>query len=154
MAELIVLLLIGFTVAVLVLVMRSPNRIRIHSDGSPLSAQVKHPKQQKMTKNQQLLKIRSSKVFWGVSIRPGTCKAIRQYTDRKFELDEVPDLPLPDCDSERCTCQYIGLKQGRESERRSSAERRNEIRFEPDHPDRRSGNDHRKSNETWKAHDF
>lgn len=34
------------------------------------------------------------------------CGAARSIAGRKFLPDEIPSLPLPDCDADRCECSY------------------------------------------------
>ena len=49
-----------------------------------------------------------------------TCEAVELIDDKRFLLNEVPPLPLPDCTSPNCKCAYV-----RHSDRRGfSSDRR------------------------------
>ncbi len=49
--------------------------------------------------------------FIGVlgSNTPGDCDACRSIKGQKFPIEEVPPLPLPDCQKEFCKCIYLAL---------------------------------------------
>jgi hypothetical protein len=99
-----------------------------------------------------LQKLQANSLFWGVSIsRPG-CVASRQLMNRQFTFGDAPVLPLPDCDAEKCTCQYSGLKHRRGGgSRRVNEDRRNEVRFDKERPERRSHKTRRRG-EKWEDH--
>ena len=89
-------------------------------------------------KSGELNKLRRSGSFWGVRIQPGKCTAIRPFAGRRFTFEEAPDLPLPDCKAWRCSCTYIGTPERRRDERRIHNDRRDVVRIDVEHVDRRS----------------
>ena len=89
-------------------------------------------------KSGELKKLRRSGSYWGVRIQPGKCTAIRAFAGRRFTFEEAPDLPLPGCKSWRCSCTYIGVPEHRREERRTHNDRRNVVRIDEEHVDRRS----------------
>ena len=36
-----------------------------------------------------------------------TCKAALELDGKRFRKDEVPELPLPECDAEYCRCLFL-----------------------------------------------
>jgi len=58
--------------------------------------------------------------FHAVSIipGPGACAAAHRFTGRRFLAALAPRLPLPTCDSARCTCRYRHHKDRRAGPRR------------------------------------
>lgn len=62
--------------------------------------------------------------FHAVSIIPGktACAAAHRFTGQRFLSVHAPRLPLPTCDSERCTCHYKHHK-----DRRAGPRRRGEV---------------------------
>ena len=95
-----------------------------------------------------LEKLKANSMFWGVEIGQAGCQAAQALLGQQYTFDEAPQLPLQGCDSAMCTCQYKGLKDHRSKHRRKSGERRVEVRFDNDKPDRRSRND-RRSGSKW-----
>lgn len=94
---------------------------RRHSTKSVLSSSVKPP----------------GKNFHGVSIRPtsGACRAVQAIAGKRFLPEQVPSLPLQECDVSYCGCKYE-----HHQDRRSQMERRQvHIDIETE----RSGNEHR-----------
>jgi hypothetical protein len=89
-------------------------------------------------KSDKLKKLRRSGSFWGVRIQPGKCTAIRPFAGRRFTFEEAPNLPLPGCKSWRCSCTYIGVPERRREERRIHNDRRDVIRIDEEHVERRS----------------
>ena len=49
------------------------------------------------------------------------CRAALAVAGRKFLVDEIPQLPLADCDSRECRCSYE-LQEDRRSARRRAAD--------------------------------
>ena len=47
------------------------------------------------------------------------CKAVRELGGGRYLSDEAPDLPVPGCTAERCTCSYIHYDDRREDDRRN-----------------------------------
>jgi hypothetical protein len=101
-----------------------------------------------------LEKLRSSNFFWGVRIEHPGCPAAQKLQDRHYTFDEAPALPVPGCDSAHCTCQFKGLRERRSrDDQRTQEDRRDEIRFDMEHPERRSPKGRRRS-EKWKDHTY
>ncbi len=98
-------------------------------------------------------KLRNNKMFWGVRIGHPGCAAAQALQDRQYSFDEAPELPVPGCDSAHCTCQFLGLRERRTHPRRTHEDRRSEIRFDPDHPERRSPKGRRRSDK-WNNHSY
>jgi len=81
---------------------------------------------------------------------PG-CEAAQAILGKQFTFAEAPQLPLEGCDSAMCTCQFKGLQNKRTRRRRKLEDRRVEVRFEKDKPDRRSRKDRRRGDK-WDDH--
>ena len=101
----------------------------------------------------ELGKLKSNKYFWGVEIVHAGCEASRALADKQFTFAEAPVLPLDDCDKSLCNCIYKGLKEERIEGRRIQADRREDLRFDSDKPDRRSPKDRRRG-EAWNNRDY
>jgi hypothetical protein len=97
----------------------------------------------------ELQKLRRSGRYWGVRIQPGKCAAIRHFAGRHFTFEEAPNLPLPSCKAWRCSCTYIGVPERRREERRARKDRRDAVRFDEDHAERRSIRERRRHNKDW-----
>ena len=93
-----------------------------------------------------LEKLRRSNRYRGITIRKGSCKAVRRFTGKFYTLEDVPALPVEGCRALRCSCVYTGLNNRRYKERRESIDPRSTVRFEADHTERREQRDRRKSN--------
>ncbi|MEN8205215.1 MAG: hypothetical protein ABFS24_04295 [Pseudomonadota bacterium] len=100
-----------------------------------------------------LEKLRNNDLFWGIEMGQPGCEAAQAILGKQFTLDEAPHLPLEGCTSAMCTCQFKGLKNRRTQHRRKLEERRVEVRFEKDKPDRRSRKNRRRSDK-WDDHTF
>lgn len=75
------------------------------------------------------------------------CQAAHDLAGKGFAHDKLPTLPLPGCTHANCQCRYEALEDRRSHlERRAGKERREDLRFEPDKKDRRSGTDRRAEN--------
>ena len=98
-------------------------------------------------------KLSKNELFWGVEMCNPGCEAARKLLGQQFTFDEAPALPLPDCSSAPCTCQFKGLPDKRHSVRRSGVDRRTDIRFDKDHPERRSRRGRRRS-DRWNDHSY
>ena len=96
-------------------------------------------------------KLRNNSLFWGLEMGQPGCEAAQAILDRQYTFDEAPHLPLPGCTSAMCTCQFKGLKNRRTQHRRKLEDRRVEVRFEKDKPDRRSHKNRRRS-DNWDDH--
>ena len=103
------------------------------------------------SKAQELDRLRHSRQFWGVVIRHPGCEAARKLTDRNFSFEEAPALPLEGCTAAQCSCLYEGLKEHRSTHRRTQQDRRENIRFNADKPDRRKLKDRRRHFDQWKG---
>jgi hypothetical protein len=101
-------------------------------------------------KSGELMKLRSSGSFWGVRIQPGKCTAIRPFSGRRFTFKEAPNLPLPGCKAWRCSCTYIGVPERRREERRVQNDRRDIVRIDEEHVERRSFRGRRRGHKAWK----
>ena len=89
-------------------------------------------------KSAELDKLRRSGSFWGVRIQSGKCAAIRPFAGRRFTFEEAPDLPRPGCKTWRCSCTYIGVPEHPRDERRIHNDRREVVRSDDEHIERRS----------------
>jgi hypothetical protein len=98
-----------------------------------------------------LEKLRNNPMFWGVEMGQPGCEAAMALLGKQFTFEEAPPLPLDGCSSAMCTCQFKGLKNRRTLHRRKLQERRVEVRFEKDKPDRRSHKNRRRS-DSWNDH--
>ena len=98
-----------------------------------------------------LEKLKNNELFWGLEMGQPGCEAAQAILGRQYTFDEAPQLPLEGCTSAMCTCQFKGLKNQRTQHRRNLAERRVEVRFEKDKPDRRSHKNRRRS-DSWNDH--
>lgn len=98
----------------------------------------------------ELTKLRRSGSFWGVRIQPGKCAAIRPFAGRRFTFEEAPDLPRPGCKAWRCSCTYIGVPERRRDERRIQNDRRDVVRIDEEHVERRSFRGRRRGNKDRK----
>lgn len=105
------------------------------------------------TRSEELEKLKSNKYFWGVEIKHAGCEASRAQSGRQFPLEEAPVLPLDACDKPVCNCIYKGLKERRVDGRRTQGDRREDLRFDSDKPDRRTPKDRRRG-EAWKNRDY
>jgi hypothetical protein len=92
-----------------------------------------------------LEKLKSSNFFWGVKIDNPGCPAAQRLQSKQYTFDEAPELPVPGCDSARCTCQFKGLRDRRSRVQRKNEDRRDEVRFDMEHPERRSAKGRRRS---------
>jgi hypothetical protein len=146
MATFLILLVIIAVIAGMVLMLRghkTPKRRKTH----PVSASAA------VAKPGGLQKLRNSKLFWGVRIDHPGCPAAQALQDRHYTFEEAPELPVPGCDTAHCTCQFKGLRERRSKVRRTHEDRRNEIRFDKDHPERRSPGGRRRSDK-WGNHSY
>lgn len=109
------------------------------------------PGSPRQVKAQALDKLANNKQFWGVEIQHAGCPAANELTHRQYSFEAAPQLPLEDCTTTHCTCQYIGLIENRRSHRRSQEDRRENLRFDVDKPDRRSAKDRRRGFDQWKG---
>lgn len=101
-------------------------------------------------KSGELHKLRSCGHYWGVRIQPGNCAAIRHFADRRFTFEEAPLLPLPGCKAWRCSCNYIGMPERRREDRRIHKDRRDVVRRDDEHAERRSFQERRRQHKDWK----
>ena len=79
------------------------------------------------------------------------CENARKFADKTFLVADAPKLPFKECTRVDCRCRFERVSERRRigGERRVSANRREEIRFEMK-DDRRSGKDRRQKNNVWK----
>jgi len=154
MGSIIVLIIIILVVAALIWVLRSPRsplrgHRHLHEKHAPRKAQG----QTAPTRPGGLDRLKASGMFWGVEIGQPGCEAARQLHGKQFTFSEAPELPLQGCSQPVCTCQFIGLRERRARHRRDHEDRRTEIRFEKDNPDRRSPKSRRRS-DSWDDHSY
>jgi len=100
-------------------------------------------------KSGMLKKLRHSGCYRGVTVRPGQCAAVRHFSGRHFGFDEAPSLPLDGCHALHCSCSYQGLPEQRKHARRHAPDRRDSIRFDAGHPQRRSVRERRRGHVRW-----
>ena len=94
-------------------------------------------------------KLKNNPMFWGVEMGQAGCEASHALLGRQYTFEESPQLPVEGCSSAVCTCQYKGLKDHRITHRRKTGERRVEIRFDKERPERRARKERRRGND-WK----
>jgi len=100
-------------------------------------------------KSGRLLQLRRSGCYRGVTLRPGPCAAVRRIMGRHFGFDEAPSLPLAGCQAVHCSCSYQGLPEHRKYPRRHARDRRETVRFDTSHPQRRSNRERRRGHVRW-----
>ena len=98
-----------------------------------------------------LEKLKDNDLFWGLEMGQPGCEAAHAILGTQFTFDEAPRLPLEGCTSAMCNCQFKGLKNRRTQHRREQSERRVEVRFEKEKPDRRSRKNRRRI-DSWNDH--
>jgi hypothetical protein len=97
-------------------------------------------------------KLKASKLFWGVELAQTGCEAARLLQGQQYTFEAAPELPLKDCSSAACTCQFRGLRDRRaKMTRRTHPDRRELLRFEVDKPDRRARTSRRRADK-WTDH--
>ncbi|MGB5306516.1 MAG: hypothetical protein WBN51_06495 [Gammaproteobacteria bacterium] len=105
------------------------------------------------TRARELEKLKNNKYFWGVEIIHAGCESSRALSGQQFMLKDAPVLPVEGCDKSLCNCIYKGLKEVRREGRRTQSDRREDLRFDSDKPDRRSPKDRRRG-EAWNNRDY
>ena len=63
--------------------------------------------------------------FRGVQVKPSDysrCRAVSEIRGQRFLSDEVPQLPLDECDAEACECRYELFDDRRTDVRRTADE--------------------------------
>jgi hypothetical protein len=98
-------------------------------------------------------KLQKNPLFWGAEFCQAGCETARTLLGNQYPFNEVPELPLSGCDSAICTCQFKGLKDNRSRARRTHEDRRNGVRFDKEHPERRSRKNRRRG-EKWDDHSY
>lgn len=93
---------------------------------------------------------RRTAATWGKTVvvpdPANACPAVLRIRGQSLSNEAAPRLPLANCTmSDRCQCHYVPAPDRRTGgERRSGADRRTQLRFEPGKAgDRRSGKDRR-----------
>ncbi len=89
--------------------------------------------------------------FRGFSIEPGgdCCQASSVLKKVTFAHRDWITLPLSSCDKRRCHCQKTEVKERRNYHRRSSMDRRKELRFDANSKDRRIKKGRREHDKLW-----
>jgi hypothetical protein len=152
MIKIIILLLIIGVLVGLIWLLRAQRTPKHHATLALTSLGPADPDRSGNPKALELEKLRQNKLFWGVEIKQAGCAMARTLAGEQFEFDKAPGLPLEGCTAAMCSCAYIGLKEKRKYQRRQH-ERRINLRFEPDKPDRRSHKERRRG-EKWRGHDL
>ncbi len=94
---------------------------------------------------------RKTATFRGVRLIPGQgcCQAAQSLSDLTFSNRDNIRLPLPGCVNNVCLCDTVSIRNRRTAERRKVFDRREELRFTPNNPDRRQNKGRRKEDLTW-----
>ncbi len=89
--------------------------------------------------------------FRGFSIEPGgdCCQASSVLKKVTFAYHDRITLPLSSCDKKRCNCQKTEVTERRNNHRRSSVDRRKELRFDANSKDRRINRGRREHDKLW-----
>lgn len=103
-----------------------------------------------LTRKQKLHQLAQSGHYYSVTITRCGCNASSRLIGKCFRFDEAPNLPLPDCTADECSCEYQGSICRRKCERRQGCCRRNSIRMGDD---RRQLN-RRKGEQIWKQYNI
>jgi hypothetical protein len=98
-----------------------------------------------------LTRLREKGHFWGVELGQSGCAASDKLLGSRFTFDEAPVLPLDGCSRNTCSCHFKGLLDRRTQPRRMKSDRRDEVRFDKTHPDRRR-NAGRRRGDMWVGH--
>ena len=151
MATILILLVIVGIIAGLIWMLRGKRPATRRHIANLQKHEASGPADNSGTKPGGLEKLSSNPMFWGVEMGQPGCEAAMALLDREFTFEEAPRLPLEGCTSAMCTCQFKGLKNRRTQRRRKLEDRRVEVRFEKDKPDRRSRKDRRRS-DRWDDH--
>lgn len=72
------------------------------------------------------------------------CWIVRKLRGKRYLVSEAPKIPLPGCDSHKCTCQYIKHSDRRIGDRRASDPRYSITGIRSDR-ERRSGKERRRT---------
>jgi hypothetical protein len=80
------------------------------------------------------------------------CDKAKALNGHELRNEQLPPLPLPGCDVGNCTCSLEPLVEQRDNvDRRDVLDRRKAIRYDTERSERRSGDDRRKDNITWRG---
>lgn len=60
----------------------------------------------KVSRKNELLRMKRDAGIKQVRIVPGECQNIKQLRKKIYNIEEVPELPLPDCDCNFCLCYF------------------------------------------------
>jgi len=151
MIDIIILLVVGAVGVMFYLITTNKNKKPKYRTSA---SQAANKKKGAPTQSESLEKLKRNNHFWGVEIKTPGCMEAIKLAEKQFPIDTAPALPLPNCSAKHCTCIYSGLMEHRGQARRIQEERRNEVRFDPKHPDRRSNKDRRKNVDTWRTRDY
>ena len=144
MNALIVLLVIICLIIGVIWVLRRDRPPTHHRTSAPPASIDSDTETAAPAKHVGLAKLENNPMFWGVEIGQAGCEAAQALLGRQYTFEEAPELPLADCSSAMCTCQFKGLRDHRSQHRRKRGEQRQEVRFETEKPDRRSRKDRRR----------
>ena len=98
-----------------------------------------------------LEKLQENSFFWGAELWQPGCTESYKMLGQQFAFGRAPEMPFEGCSRKICTCQFKGLRDRRVRARRTHSDRRDEIRFDKAHPDRRSRISRRRS-DLWANH--
>ncbi len=98
-----------------------------------------------------LEKLQENSFFWGAELWQPGCTESYKMLGQKFAFGSAPEMPFEGCTRKICTCQFKGLRDRRIEARRLQPDRRDQIRFDKTHPDRRSRISRRRS-DLWANH--
>lgn len=89
--------------------------------------------------------------FRGFVIEPGSdcCQASLKLQRVTFSYRNRFSLPLPSCDKMVCTCKRAAVTERRKHHRRSSHDRRSQLRFDMDSEERRIRRGRRELDNIW-----
>lgn len=100
------------------------------------------------TRKEKLLKLAQSDMYYSVTLTRCGCKASSSFIGKCFQFEHAPPLPMQECTSSKCTCEYLGVINRRKAKRRENI-RRTTIRFDEDRRQLRR----RKEEEMWNNND-
>lgn len=98
-------------------------------------------------------KLQGNDLFWGVELTQAGCESSHILLRKQFTFEAAPELPLEGCSSAACTCQYRGLRERRSRIRRTHPDRREELRYDTEKPNRRARVSRRRADK-WADHTY
>ncbi len=145
----IILLIVGVAGMVFYWMNRGSGRKPQHPAGAQRRPKPANKKRAR-AKVESLDQLKQNKRIWGVEIKTPGCLEAYKLSKVIYQINSAPALPLPNCPASNCTCTYSGLTEHRKRVQRTQEERRDKVRFDPEHPDRRTRKDRRRNADLWK----